>query len=283
PLHLQETSPWMKHPFDIRQVTREMVGAILLNPAEPHRHDHEELIILTQGNPIHYIDFRSEVLTPPVILYIAQGKVHTFLPDEATRGWVIRYSADFIPDNRFTFYSGFLDEIRWCLDEGFCSTTLHELCGIMVRENSQEPPDLNLLRHLLQAVLSKLESATRQQFLDSRSTRNSQVITFNNFLKILEYNYKRPVGVDFYADKLNMSSRNLNLISGSVFGKSISDIIETRKMIEARNQLLNSERIIAEIGFDLGYSEKSYFTRVFRKRTGKTPTEFRREVQGVIS
>ena len=257
----------MNVPFIIQKVSRELIEMILMNPSAPHRHDHEELIIVTQGNPTHFVDFAAELLEPPVIVYIAQGKVHSFIPDENTRGWVIRYTNDFIPQRAFNFYSGFLDDINYKLDVDFCSTTMNDLCEIMLRENGQESIDYNMIRHLLNAVLSKLETATKKQLLDEKVTGNSQLITFNNFLKILEYNYKRPVGVDFYADKLNMSARNLNLISQSVFGKSITEIIETRKLIEARQLLLNSEKTVSEIGFELGYNEKSYFSRVFRKKT----------------
>ncbi len=273
----------MEKPFSIVRVSREVVESILINPPEPHRHDHEELIIVTHGNPTHHIDFVAERIEPPVILYVAQGKVHSFMPDAETRGWVIRYCADFIPETRFNFYSGFLDAVQFNLGADFCSTTVEELCGIMLRESGHEPPDYSFLRHLLSAVLSKLEETANRQFLDQRSARSAQVIAFNNFLKILEYNYKRPVGVEFYADKLNMSARNLNLISQAVFGRSVSEIIETRKLNEARQLLLNTDLTVSEIGFSLGYSEKSYFTRVFKKKTGVTPGELRRQVHGVIS
>jgi AraC family transcriptional regulator, transcriptional activator of pobA len=273
----------MNIPFVIQKVSQELVEMILMNPSEPHRHDHEELIIVTHGNPTHVVDFRFELLDPPVIVYVAQGKVHSFVPDGNTRGWVIRYTSDFIPQSAFNFYSGFSDDINYRLDVDFCSTTMNDLCEIMLRESSQEPMDYTMIRHLLNAVLSKLESATKKQFLDEKVSRNSQLITFNNFLKILEYNYKRPAGVEFYAEKLNMSARNLNLISQSVFGKSITEIIETRKLIEARQLLLNSEKTVSEIGFELGYNEKSYFSRVFRKKTGTTPTGFRNQLHSVIS
>jgi AraC family transcriptional regulator, transcriptional activator of pobA len=273
----------MNVPFVIQKISRELVLAILMNPSEPHRHDHEELLIITHGHPTHVVDFTAELLDPPVIVYVAQGKVHSFIPDENTLGWVIRYTSDFIPQSGFNFYSTFLDDINFQLDVDFCSTTINDLCEIMLRENEQEPVDYGMIRHLLNAVLSKLESATKKQFLDETVAGNSQVITFNNFLQVLEYNYKRPVGVDFYADKLNMSSRNLNLISQSVFGKSITEIIETRKLIEARQLLLTSEKTVSEIGFELGYNEKSYFSRVFRKKTGTTPTVFRTRMHSDIS
>ena len=273
----------MNRPFSIEKITREVVDSIIMNPAEPHRHDHEELIIITHGHPTHHVDFTATMLEPPVIVYVAQGKVHSIIPDESTRGWVIRYTGDFIPQSNFNFYSTFIDEVNFRLEVDFCSTTMNDLCEIMLRENEQEPVDYSMIRHLLNAVLSKLESATKKQFLDAKATNNSQVITFNNFLQILEYNFKRPVGADFYAEKLNMSARNLNLISQSVFGKSITEIIETRKLIEARQLLLNSEKTISEIGYELGYSEKSYFSRVFHKKTGTTPSGFRKQINPVIS
>ena len=273
----------MKTPFTIEKITRDVVDSIILNPAKPHRHDHEELIIITQGTPSHFVDFTVELLKPPVLVYIAHGKVHSFIPDENTRGWVIRYSSDFIPQSSFNFYSTFIDNINFELDVDFCSSTMHDLCEIMVRENELEPVDLKITRHLLLAILSKLETGTKKQFLDENVAGNSQLITFNNFLQILEYNYKRPVGVEFYAEKLNMSARNLNLISQAVFGKSITDIIETRKLIEARKLLLSSEKSVSEIGFELGYNEKSYFSRVFHKKTGTTPTTFRKQLHSVVS
>ena len=80
-----------------------------------------------------------------------------------------------------------------------------------------------------------------------------------------------------------MSDRNLNLICKNNFQKSVSEIIETRKLIEAKRMLLHTNKSISEIGFELGYNEKSYFTRVFRNKTNFTPTEFREMSKDIVS
>jgi AraC-like DNA-binding protein len=273
----------MKDPFIIVKLTKEVTEPVLLNPVDPHRHDHEELLIITHGKPVHYLDFTKEELQSPVIVYVAQGKVHSFIPDAETQGWIIRYKNELVPQSRFNFYSNFLDQIKYQLSDDYCSTTLNSLCEIMLKEYQQEPVNYQIIKHLLSALLAKLESDSRKEYLDSQSANHSQHITFNNFLKILEFNFMRAESTDFYAEKLNMSSRNLNLISQSVFGKSITEIIETRKLIEARALLLNTGKSVSEIGYDLGYNEKSYFSRVFRKKTGVTPTEFREQMHKVIS
>jgi AraC-like DNA-binding protein len=273
----------MQEPFKILKITKDIIDPIILNPAEPHRHDHEELLIITHGSPVHYLDFKKEILQSPVIVYVAQGKVHNFIPDSYTQGWVIRYKNELVPQSKFNFYSNFLDQINYQLSEDYCSTTLHSLCEIMLKEYQQEQVNYQIIRHLLSALLAKLESDSKKEYLDNQAMNHSQLITFNNFLKILEFNFMRAESADFYADKLNMSSRNLNLISQSVFGKSITEIIETRKLIEARTMLLNTGKSVSEIGYDLGYNEKSYFTRVFRKKTGVTPTEFREQMHTAVS
>jgi AraC-like DNA-binding protein len=80
-----------------------------------------------------------------------------------------------------------------------------------------------------------------------------------------------------------MSERNLNLICKNNFQKSVSEIIETRKLIEAKRMLLYSDKSVSEIGYELGYNEKSYFTRVFHARMEITPTRFREISRNMIS
>ena len=118
---------------------------------------------------------------------------------------------------------------------------------------------------------------------DETSLLSTQNITFKNFLKILEENFRRSEGVEFYAEKLFMSARNLNLICQNILQQSVSEIIETRKLIEAKNLLISTDKTISEIGYELGYNEKSYFTSVFKKKSGQTPSDFRDEMSKLIS
>jgi AraC-like DNA-binding protein len=128
-----------------------------------------------------------------------------------------------------------------------------------------------------------IESERKKSDSFEKRFYNTKNITFKNFLKILEENFRRPEGVEFYADKLFMSARNLNLICQNIMHMSVSEIIEARKLIEAKNLLISTSKTISEIGFDLGYNEKSYFTTVFKKKSGQTPSEFRDEMFKLIS
>lgn len=146
-----------------------------------------------------------------------------------------------------------------------------------------ETPDLGTIRFLVSGLIAMVETERRRNLPVENSAKASQVETFRNFLRILEANFRRDEGVVFYAEKMNMSERNLNLICKNNFQKSVSEIIETRKLIEAKNLLIYTEKTVSEIGFELGYNEKSYFTRVFRTKIGMTPTEYRDMIHRMLA
>ncbi len=273
----------MEKPFHMFEITGKVVEDILSETTRPHRHEYEELLIIVRGTPAHYIDFYEETIQAPVVVYVAQGQVHEFRPDRETRGWCIRYRNDFISESNFHFFSNYLDQINFSFDPGSCRQQIGILCELMQHEYEHNPGVPGIYRHLLSALLAKLEAEGTHRLPSDRESRIPQQIAARNFLRILEDNYTRAVGVGFYADKLNTSVRNLNLVTHKVFGKSVSEIIETRKLVEARRLLLGSSMNISEIGYALGYNEKSYFTRVFSKKTGLTPTDFRLALQNTLS
>ena len=169
------------------------------------------------------------------------------------------------------------------MQQGQCFNRQLAMCEMMHFEMQAPIPDFAVIRHLLSALFIMIESERKKAEPDKQSLQKTQNVTFKNFLKILEDNFRRPEGVDFYAEKLFMSSRNLNLICQSILQQSVSEIIETRKLIEAKNLLISTDKSISEIGFELGYNEKSYFTSVFKKKSGQTPTEFREEMSKLVS
>ena len=63
----------------------------------------------------------------------------------------------------------------------------------------------------------------------------------------------------------------------------VSEIIENRKLTEAKNQLISTDKTISEIGYDIGFKEKTYFTHAFKRKTGITPSEFRKDISKFFS
>lgn len=276
----------MNQIFKIKRVDIEEAKRICASPGETHQHDHETLIIGIQGILDHFVDFQSSSIQAPLVSFIAKGKVHrviTHPQDNQFDMWVIKFKSEFISETIFHLYTSFHNNANQILQKGPCFDRLNILCKMIHDEMQQNSPDLSIVRHLLSALFIMIESG-RHKLEDKEHTANDiQNETFINFLRILEENFRRPLGVEFYAEKLFMSSRNLNIICQSIMNQSVSELIDTRKLTEAKNLLSSTNKSISEIGFELGFNEKSYFSNVFKKKSGQTPSEFREEMRKLIS
>lgn len=276
----------MNQPFKIFSITEADVAKIAAAPDEPHQHDFEELIVGIKGRLEHFIDFKSTTIRAPFVSFVTRGKIHRVVPgteDGICQMWVLRFKSEFIAETTFQLYAHYHDHANVALQHGSCFDRLVTVCEMISGEMQQAAPDLAVVRHFLSALFTMIESERRKTEVGGAGSLSNQNTTFKNFLAILEENFHRPEGVEFYAEKLFMSPRNLNLICNQILQKSVSEIIETRKLIEAKNLLTTTDKTVAEIGFDLGYNEKAYFTTVFKKKSGQTPTEFREEMRRLTS
>jgi AraC family transcriptional regulator, transcriptional activator of pobA len=276
----------MDNLFHIFKISLEEARKIAESPDRIHVHDFEELIVGIEGELEHFIDFKTDKFISPFISFVTKGKAHGVKPcneNEKFDIWVIEFRSEFIPEMTFQLYSYYHVHANLPMHKGDDFNRMVTMCELMYNESVKSPPDYAVIRLLLNTLFTMIESERCKSIEVDKRLYNAQNITFKNFLLILEENFRRSEGVDFYAEKLFMSSRNLNLICHNILHKSVSEIIETRKLIEAKNLLVSTNKTVSEIGFELGFNEKSYFTNVFRKKSGQTPTEFRNEMNSLIS
>jgi AraC-like DNA-binding protein len=81
--------------------------------------------------------------------------------------------------------------------------------------------------------------------------------------------------VQFYADKLSITTNYLNRITKEVLGFTSKKYILTKIIQEAKNLLSYTSLSVAQISDELTFDAPSYFVRLFRKYVGMTPKQFR--------
>jgi AraC-like DNA-binding protein len=91
----------------------------------------------------------------------------------------------------------------------------------------------------------------------------------------LHENYHHPVTLDHMANSLNTSKSSLTRFLKKWTGKTFINNLNDIRISEAASRLINTSDSIAEICYKSGYNNLSNFNRVFRKRKGLTPTEYR--------
>ncbi|PWH81280.1 helix-turn-helix domain-containing protein [Brumimicrobium oceani] len=276
----------MSELLQIFKVEKEESKTSGINNEAPKSQGFEELLIGISGEIEHFIDFKTTNITAPFISFITKGKVHRVTPkpdNGAYEIWKIQFKSELIPESTFQLYSLYHGEANLKLNSGTCFSRLVTVCEMMAEEANRENPSYAILKQLLSLLFTIIEHEKRKLDKSKVALEKTQNIAFGNFLNILEENFHKPLSVEFYADKLAMSTRNLNLICQEILEQSVSEIIDTRKLIEAKNLLISTDKNIADIAYDLGYNENAYFSSVFKKKSGQSPTEFRNEMKKLLS
>ena len=112
--------------------------------------------------------------------------------------------------------------------------------------------------------------------LESKKFTRQQVY-FHEFVNLLGLHFKEERRVEYYADRLHITSKYLGTLVMQHTGRSASHWISSYVMSEARALLLHTPMSIQEIAFSLNFPNQSFFGKYFKSHQGVTPGEFRRQ------
>ncbi|MGY3211870.1 helix-turn-helix domain-containing protein [Mucilaginibacter sp. HD30] len=105
---------------------------------------------------------------------------------------------------------------------------------------------------------------------------SSQHTLLRSYLRLIDHHYldKRTVGE--YAALLSVSANYLSQAVKQASGKNALSFIAARVATEARSLVLHTHLHIAEIAYQLNFSDSANFSKFFKKQTGKTPSQLRK-------
>ena len=132
-----------------------------------------------------------------------------------------------------------------------------------------------ILNALLQALLLKAERAKEAQL--PKATNPHWLDLFNRFKEMLEKGFFQTRNARFYAAELAISYKYLNDIVKELSGKTAKEFIDDFVIIEIKRRLASTPLSIKEISYQTGFDEPSNMIKFFKKKTQKTPLDFRRK------
>ncbi|OYU64787.1 MAG: hypothetical protein CFE22_16905 [Cytophagaceae bacterium BCCC1] len=96
------------------------------------------------------------------------------------------------------------------------------------------------------------------------------------FQKSIRQDYSENKTISQYAKEIGITTMHLNRVCKSVINKSPIQIIHDQLISEAKKYLLNTSYSISEISYFLNFNDPAYFTRLFKKNVGVSPSNFRK-------
>lgn len=138
-------------------------------------------------------------------------------------------------------------------------------------DNIQE----DMLRMLIKPLIIILTRLAKQQFIKESDLPDQKLDIIRQFNMLVEDHYKAQHSVKFYADQVNRSAKTLSNLFALYNNKSPQAVIQDRIVLEAKRQLLYTDKSSKEIAYELGFDDAAYFSSFFKKNANLSPSEFR--------
>ena len=160
---------------------------------------------------------------------------------------------------------------RYCIESGMEVAEAYDLsdCYIHKADQMRSEEDISGLHPVM-----CLDYASHMEKLHRRSACSRPVAL------CLEYIYDHlhtRITVPALATYVGLSPSYLSHLFAKEMGVSVSSYIQNKKIETAQNMLSYSDHAISVISSTLAFPSQSYFTALFRKKTGTTPGQYRAE------
>ncbi|SKB30019.1 AraC-type DNA-binding protein [Salegentibacter holothuriorum] len=252
--------------------------------SRPHKHNFYLCVLFTEGSGIHEIDFNSYTINPGKVFFLRPGQTHFWKFDSKPEGFIFFHTQEFY-------------ELKFIE---------HKLNEFPYYYSFQNPPVLKLSTKK-SSILKKKFQEIYSEYLKKRAFRELKIVSLvntvyidllrrytaniqqenrysSNYLSILEkadilinekfHEEKLP---NFYARQLNITTKHLNRVIKETLNKTTSELISERVILEAKRLIVHSDENLANIASRLEFSDYSYFSKIFKSKTGLSPINFRKK------
>ena len=240
-------------------------------------------LYITSGEAIMKIGSERYKIHKDELLFVPAGQVFSFEEGDVNKGYLCSFHNDMLigksgkkdPLKDFEFLRVWGNP-KITLDKQASQFILH-IFKRMLADYSE-----NGLQHtsILQSYLLTLlyEASLAYQFFSPGSQAVSVNIS-NRFRELIFSNIKTRHLVSDYASLLNITPNHLNKTVKAITGKSPGKWIDEAIVLEAKVLLYQTVLSISEVAIEVGIEDQSYFTRLFKKQEGLTPSAFRRMIE----
>ena len=267
-----------------------LIDVVALKDIKKYLSDHSlhaltyyDITLITDGEGFFRIDETNHQVKVSDVLFSQPHQLREWDTQHIADGYALIFEEEFLlsffndPNfiNNISFFKKYCNNSRLEL-----STSVFEQINFLMQQIKDEidkyaVKNKHILRALLYQVLMTLDRAFIEQYAIAPQSDSRNYV--DRFLTFVHADFQINHEVQYYAEKLYLTPNYLNELVKKVTGMPAKQIIQTKLINESKKYLLYSDLTVAEISERLSFETPSYFIRFFRKRTGCTPLQYRKD------
>ncbi len=227
-----------------------------------------QLIYITKGQGVFETRGNTYAVSPGTILFIFPGIHHAYRPQHDV-GWTEYWVGFRGPYIDILQDEGFFTPDTSMYDVGLQNSLLTLYAQILDQLRSQEPfYQLKAASYVL-TLIAEILSFQRKTIQYSHS---EQLVEKAKFL--MEEHIYGEINLNAICERIGVSTSHLNEVFKSYTGMTPYQYFIGIKIHKAKELLEKGDQTIKEIAFRLGFNDQYYFSRLFKKKTGISPSHW---------
>jgi AraC family transcriptional activator of pobA len=244
---------------------------------DAHRDDHGNFFFQEDGHARLMVDFREFELKGCGAFCVLPGQVHYPLETEGSYGWFLGVDMSLLDEHHRAVVDEYaLHGLPIAINAGQARLLSRSLYLLQEFYQSPDQYGIAVVQSMLKTCLGIFTSLFERELLERVVQSRPSAIT-SQFRKLLSQHFKTVKSPSEYAGMLSISPSYLNEVVKETSGQPVSHWIQNEVMMEAKRLLYYTDLTVKEIAFGLGYEDHTYFSRLFRKVSGKSAGQFREE------
>ncbi|MBV4360381.1 AraC family transcriptional regulator [Pinibacter aurantiacus] len=250
---------------------------------QPHRKANFFFVFVESGSLTHKVDLKDLTITNGQLFFILPNQIHT-APEKVNDNLsCFKMSFDqnclsLLP-KQFSFLLNPLNSQIVSFDNASMQRvkTLFEILNSILNAEGNENDGEIILAHL-NSIMTEINTAyfknvVKENLLPDRLSK------YIDFKIAVETHLTEQFSINTIADNLTITTNHLYNIVKEFSGVSPKEFITNRLMLEAQRKLHYSKSSVKELAYELGFNDPDYFSRLFKKTTGKSISEYLADIQ----
>lgn len=249
------------------------------DPRQPHRVGFYHLILVSEGQGQHMIDFERHPFGPGSVILVQRDQVHAFDFSAPLRGKVLLFTQTFLDRLHSNMRLPSFTPVQFNAHHQAVLTPdpeemprCHSLVTELVAETERASPDPLVVMYLFGALALRLNRLRPRLAMDPLS--EAQRHTLARFYRQLESKGPQQRDAKAYAEQIGVTYKTLNALCKAATNLTAKQFVDAFVVLELKRQLVLSQDSVQQLAWQCGFEDASNFTKYFKAHTGMTPKAF---------